>query len=133
MALECSCMDVPAMPGEQAILLCSASAVTFRRYALACSTARSFPCSISSTASEGAIQFFAFTLYTDACTPIALSSENSRRCSPPILTSAQKPCSNIEEPLKALRRPASQPPVQMVLILSYGSGLSFYNASVERH
>ena len=32
----------------------------FRGYTLACSAALSFPCSISSTVSEGAIQFFAF-------------------------------------------------------------------------
>src|SRR6266436_5008057 len=35
---------------------------TRRRYAVACAAARSFPCSISSTASEGAIQLFALTL-----------------------------------------------------------------------
>src|SRR5580704_15568566 len=69
----------------------------FRRYALACATALSFPCSISSTGSEGAIQFFAVTLYTDAWTPCALCSENNRRCSSPTLTSAQTPWSNIEE------------------------------------
>jgi hypothetical protein len=69
----------------------------FRRYVLACAAALSFPCSISSTGSEGAIQFFAVTLYTDACTPCALCSENNRRCSPPTLTSAQTPWSNIEE------------------------------------
>jgi hypothetical protein len=52
-----------------------------RRYALGCGAALSFPCSISSTSSEGAIQFFAFTLYTDAWTPSALRSENNRKFS----------------------------------------------------
>jgi len=33
-----------------------------RRYTITCAPARSFPCSISSTASDGAIQFFALTL-----------------------------------------------------------------------
>ena len=83
----------------------SSKLAAFRRYALACSAALSFPCSISSTDSEGAIQFFAFTLYTDACTPRAFSSENSRMCSPPSLTSAQTPCSNIEELLKTEKLP----------------------------
>jgi len=62
-----------------------------QRYTLACATALSFPCSISSTSSEGAIQFFAFTLYTDAWTQSALRSENNRKCSSPTLTSAQTP------------------------------------------
>jgi hypothetical protein len=45
---------------------------------LAYSAAFSLPCSISSTGSEGAIQLFVLTLYTDACTPWALCSEKSR-------------------------------------------------------
>jgi hypothetical protein len=89
----------------------SSKLAAFPRYALACSAAQSFPCSISSTVSEGAIQFLAFMLYTVACAPRALSSENSRRCSPPTLTltSAQTPWSNLEELLKAARLNAGSP------------------------
>jgi hypothetical protein len=65
------------------------------RCASAYAAAFSLPCSMSSTGSEGATQFLALTLYTDACIPSALCSENKRRCSPPTLTSAQTPSSNI--------------------------------------
>src|SRR5258708_12322796 len=68
------------------------------RCAAAYAAAFSLPCSISSTDSDGAIQVLALTLYTDACTPIALCSENKRRCSPPPLTSATTPSSNITKP-----------------------------------
>src|SRR6202163_111753 len=50
---------------------------------------------MSSTGSEGATQLFALTLYTEACTPCALCSEKSRKCSPPTLTSAQTPSVSI--------------------------------------
>ncbi len=40
------------------------------RYTLACSAALSFPCSISSTVSEGAIQFFALTRKPEKSGPV---------------------------------------------------------------
>jgi len=67
------------------------------KYARARSAALSLPCSISSTGSEGASQLFVVTLYTDACTPCALCSEKSRRCSLPTLTSAHTPSVNTGE------------------------------------
>jgi hypothetical protein len=39
------------------------------RWASAYAAAFSLPCSMSLTGSEGATQFLALTLYTDACTP----------------------------------------------------------------
>src|SRR5580704_17155672 len=65
------------------------------RYFSACFAAISLPSSMLSTVSDGAIQVFVLTLYTDACTPIALSSENNRKCSLPTFTSAHCPLSSI--------------------------------------
>ena len=67
------------------------------KYARARSAALSFPWSISSTGSEGASQLFVVTLYTEACTPWALCSEKSRRCSLPTLISAHTPSVNMVE------------------------------------
>jgi hypothetical protein len=74
------------------------------KYARACASAQSFPCSILSTVSEGAIHVLAITLKTEACTPCAPCSENSRRCSPPTFTSAHTPSSSIKTPGNKIRR-----------------------------
>src|SRR6516165_11223959 len=76
----------------------SSESATRRKYAFAYLSARSFPWSMSSTDSDGAIQVLVFTLYTEACTPLGVCSEKSRRCSWPTITSAQTPCSNIGTP-----------------------------------
>jgi hypothetical protein len=89
----------------------SSKLAAFQRYALDVPPLYLFLVRYPPQFSEGAIQFLAFMLYTVACTPRALSSENSRRCSPPTLalTSAQTPWSNIEELLKAARLNAGSP------------------------
>jgi len=76
----------------------SSEPATRRKYALAYLCAQSFPSLMSSTDSDGAIQVFPVTLKTEAWTPLGVRSENSRKCSVPTITSAQRPSSNMETP-----------------------------------